>query len=194
MGATGGIGEKRERPLHDVGAPHDEAGRLLIQASTGDTEAFQRFYQLNVDDVTRYVASRSSSSDVEDLVADTFVLAFHKAASFRDQGRPAKAWLITIAKNRLVSHHRSRRRRASLNADELTVPSVEERTIERDQGLGVMGHVSRLPANQQEVLRLRFVDELSVSACASALGVSEGAVRASTFRALSALRRRVDLQ
>lgn len=167
----------------------ESAGRLLMEAGRGDTDAFRRFYELTFDDLTRYVSSRVKPSDVDDMVAETYLRAFSSADSFRNQGRPALAWLVTIARNRIATHHYETGRRLRPSADERGIPSVEEQSINAEEHREVLDNLAKLSPRHREILQLRFIDNLPVPVCALELDMSEGAVRAITFRALSALRR-----
>ncbi len=172
----------------DSGTTDENPRALLLRAGTGDTEAFHRFYISTVDDVSRYVASRADAGSTEDIVAETYLRAYRSAASFTDRGTPAIAWLITIARNQIATHYRRSSRQVRPNADERTVPSTEERSVLSDEHAAVLRDLQQLSPRYQEILRLRFIEDLPVAVCADELEIGEGAVRALTFRALNALR------
>lgn len=189
MGGTGAEGtEAAWRRRDDEGT--ELPRHLLLRAGQGDVDAFNRFYRLTVDDLARFVAGRVPAGDVEDLVAETYLRAFRGAGGFSDRGKPALAWLVTIARNQIAGHYAKQARSIPPAADARTVPSVEDRAEIKAEHEEIRDQLDELPARYREVLRLRYVDELPVAVCAAHLGMSEGAVRALTFRAVSALRRR----
>lgn len=177
----------RDVPTETHPEPH---GELLVRTAAGDAVAFQRFYCETNDLIRRYVASRVDIDDVEDLVADVYVKAYRGAGRFRPQGRPAAAWLVTIARNTVATHHRSRsRRRLGPTGDDRLERGVEEQLVERDDEAALLMALAELSPIHQRVLTLRFFDECSVAECASRMAMTDQAVRAMTYRALQSLRR-----
>lgn len=177
----------RDSPTETHSEPH---GELLARTAAGDTAAFHRFYCETNELIRRYVASRVDGNDVDDLVADVYVKAYRGAGRFKPQGRPAAAWLVTIARNTVATHHRSRsRRRLGPTGDDRLERGVEELLMERDDQAALLMALAELSPAHQQVLKLRFFDECSVADCASRMAMTDQAVRAMTYRALQSLRR-----
>jgi RNA polymerase sigma-70 factor (ECF subfamily) len=165
---------------------------LVAAAAAGDQLAFRKLYDLVFTDVERFIAGRVGAAHVEDLVAETFLRVYRSAGSYQDRGRPVVAWIITIARNVVASHHRAHaaaKRSPSGLADQRTVASIEELTVERSDREQVLAALANLPQRQREVLTLRFLDGYSAQRCAAELDLTDEGVRALTYRALKALRR-----
>jgi RNA polymerase sigma-70 factor (ECF subfamily) len=98
------------------------------------------------------------------------------------------AWLFRIASNALADHWRERARQAP---DAPPDPPDSRELEEIEQRIALYRHVEQLPDVQQQVIRMRFVDEKSIREVATALGRSEGAVKQLQLRALENLRKRM---
>ena len=133
-----------------------------------------------------------------DLMAETFAKAYEKRGDFRGAtDEQAAAWLWRIARNELARFWRSHKvETAALDrlGLERPEPSDEEfREIERLTALDTVRlHMEQalgmLPADQREVIRLRFVERMEYPEIAAQLGVSGEVVRARVSRGLKALR------
>jgi len=160
---------------------------------------FEDFYNSLHPMVLRYFARRTRDSESAfDLAAETFAKAFEKRDDFRgvthDQ---ALAWLWSIARNELARYYRSRTvELAALQRVGLERPAPTEEELRRVEELTaeelVREHMelalSLLPAEQREVMTMRFVDELSYLEIARTLDVSYDVVRARVSRAIRTLR------
>lgn len=147
-------------------------------------------YSTTVDDVQRYIAKRSWPDDVDDLVADTYVRAFRSINSYTDEGLLIN-WLTTIASNVIKSRWSKEERRRQLRptlADERTAISVPERVAERDDARRIRDCLSGMREQDRRVLELRFVHGKSAAEAGDILGLSAGAVRTRSYRALQELR------
>ncbi|CAH2717571.1 hypothetical protein BACCIP111895_04785 [Neobacillus rhizosphaerae] len=58
-------------------------------------------------DVTNYLVYYTGSSDVEDLVQETFLRAFRAFSRFKNDSSP-KTWLISIARNTAIDYYRKK--------------------------------------------------------------------------------------
>ena len=75
---------------------------------------------------------------------------------------------------------------------ERTQPSAESGAVEHETYAEMLTAVRGLPARQREALVLRYYLDLSEAQTAEAMGVSPGAVKSHTSRALAALRRTME--
>lgn len=91
-------------------------------------------------------------------------------------------WVYRVALNRL----RRTARRSQLEATLLRF-RPERPAPQPGEALEVWDAVGRLPARQRDVVLLRYVVDLPEAAIAEALGISRGAVSATTAKARAAL-------
>ena len=124
----------------------------------------------------------------EDVVQDAFI-AMH-ANWRRLRGRGSAAWYLRqCVVNRSGSVLR-RRRVAERQAPQPLpdMPSAEEVAFERMERSAVIAALLRLAPRQREAIVLRYYADLSGTQIAAVMGISLGAVKRHTNRALSALR------
>jgi RNA polymerase sigma-70 factor (ECF subfamily) len=166
---------------------------VIERARTGDRAAFGELYDTHVDAVYRYVLYRvREPSDAEDLASEVFTRAFANIHRYRWQGKSFLAWLYTIARNAVTD--RRRRERPTVDLDDAygvaeEGPTAHDRAVRGEQVDALRGAVKHLTTEQQEVLVLRFVENMSSRQVAKVLGKNEGAIRALQFRALGRLRK-----
>jgi len=166
---------------------------VIERARGGDRGAFAELYDTHVEAVYRYVLYRvREPSDAEDLTSDVFTRAFANIHRYRWQGKSFLAWLYTIARNAVTDRRRRTRPTVELdNAYGLAQdgPTAHDHAVRGEQVDALRGAVKYLTSEQQEVLALRFVENMSSRQVANVLGKNEGAIRALQFRALGRLRK-----
>jgi len=166
---------------------------VIERARNGDRAAFGELYDTHVDSVYRYLLYRvREPSDAEDLTSEVFTRAFANIHRYRWQGKSFLAWLYTIARNAVTD--RRRRDRPTVDIEDAyglaeDGPTAHERAVHGEEVDALRGAVKYLTSEQQEVLVLRFVENLSSRQVAKILGKNEGAIRALQFRALGRLRK-----
>ena len=170
--------------------------RLIQRAQQGDRQAQGELYERHVDPIYRYVRTRVRDDAVaEDLTAEVFIKALEGLSEYEARGYPFQAWLYRIARARTVDYWRRQERRREVALEE-TLPTEgshpEELVEMQDQWGRAMDLVAQLTDDQQDVLILRFIGELTLSEVAEALGKTTGSVKSLQHRALASLARLLD--
>jgi RNA polymerase sigma-70 factor (sigma-E family) len=124
----------------------------------------------------------------EEVVQDSFVAMHDNWRRLRDSDK-ALPYLrrCVVNRSRSVLRHRvvvDRNTQPSLP----DAPSAEQGAIALLERSAVIAALHRLPARQREAIVLRYYAEFSEAQIASAMGISRGAVKSHTARAMSALR------
>lgn len=160
-----------------------------IRSSAPDFEqAFVAFYDETKAEVYGFLLARCADTGLaEDLMADTYLAALD--AMRRSDQRLTVGWLITVARRRLIDHWRRRTSHRS-KLQRLASNRRTSRTTELDEhDTTVLDALGSLPTRQRAAVTLRYVDELSVSEIADALGVEYKAAESLLSRGRASLRR-----
>ncbi len=167
---------------------------VLTLASQGDREAFGLLYERYIDRIFNYVYYRTGNlHDAEDLTARVFQRAMNHIKNYTDRGVPFSAWLYRIAHNLVANWHRDRSRRQEIPINDVPVlPSKgdhPERNLVRSQEEeSLLKLIRRLPGERQNLLILKFVENMSNVEIGEIMGRSEGAVKSLYHRTLLSLR------
>jgi len=180
-------------PRIEIGSP--EADALVRDAIDGDTDAFALLFRVTLPSVYRYLFGRCGDAALaEDLAQDSYLRAMRAVrSSFSGGSSEFLAWLIRIARNRFLDHVKSGRVRWEVVVEEtpITLASGDPETeaLSTVESGDLKRALTRLTADQQEILFLRFFQGLAITEVAMATQRTEGAVKALQFRALRALAR-----
>lgn len=167
---------------------------ILVLASQGDQEAFGALYARYVERIFNYVYYRTGNvHDAEDLTARVFYRALHHIQHYTDRGVPFSAWLYRIAHNLIANWHRDRSRHQEIPLDDAPTLHYKGQAPEaalmqgQDQD-ALLKLIRHLPAERQQLLILKFVEQMSNAEIGQIMGRSEGAVKSLYHRTLLALR------
>jgi RNA polymerase sigma-70 factor (ECF subfamily) len=145
-------------------------------------------------DLLRYFARRVGADEASDLVAETMMAAWRRAAALPTDDEQARMWLFGIARNVLANAQRSERRRLRLaNRLRLLVSTVGDGPAP-DQGADVRDAIDRLPPDQADVVRLVHWDGFSLAEVAQLLDEPPTTTRSRYARAKESLRRALEPQ
>jgi RNA polymerase sigma-70 factor (ECF subfamily) len=167
----------------------------IIKAARQDPKVFGELYKLYVEQVFRYLFSRIGNvHEAEDVTAQTFLEAFESFDKFRQDGHFA-SWLFGIARNKAMDHFRRRDR--SSHVDEFNELPVEDyalvRMIKTEQEEALSKLIQTLPEEDRELLRLRFLADMSYPEIARFLHRNEDAVKKTTYRLLARLHSQLEV-
>ena len=153
----------------------------------GDASAWRAWYESEYAPLEGYVLWRCGSLRdlADDVLQETWLTAVRRIGHFDPEMGPFHSWLCGIAanvlRNQLRSRHRHTRRQEPLPKD-MGVATDRNRAERVAEALAV------LPERSERVLRMKYLDRLSVAEIAAATGESEKAVESLLSRARLAFR------
>lgn len=178
--------------------PADEEIRLVEAACGGDVEAFGALYQKYAERVFRYTAYRvRTPAEAEDLTAQVFLNAWKAISRYKHQEAPFLAWLYTIAHNQVINYSKSKVQNTAFTSidsahelvDNSRYNSPDERTDKLAEYEELRQAVLNLPTDQQQVIFLRYVEEMGHAEIGKLMGKPEVTIRGILFRAHESLRK-----
>jgi RNA polymerase sigma factor (sigma-70 family) len=140
--------------------------------------------------LTLYAAQLIGDVDrARDVVQETFIKL---CAQPREAvAHKLKAWLYTVCRNGALDVMRKEKRMSPI--EDYPEPAAPEATTieERDDAAGLLGALERLPANQREVIRLKFLHGHSYREISSLTSLTEGNIGFLIHTGLKTLRQRL---
>lgn len=168
--------------------------RQLVALAKEDKAAFGELYKRYLPKIYNYVYYRTGNvHDAEDLTAKVFFRALSHIGNYVEKGVPFQAWLYRIAHNLVANWHRDQGRRKIIALDEyvahpLKSEAPDRLTEEQEERNQLLEAVRRLPEDRQQLLLLKFVEQMSNAEIGAIMGRTEGAIKSLYHRTLLALR------
>jgi RNA polymerase sigma-70 factor (ECF subfamily) len=176
-----------------------DENQLIQQAKDGIAEAFGELYERHLQAIFHFLFARlNNRHDAEDLAEDVFVKAYNSLPSYHERGIPFRAFLLRIARNSLIDHYR----RNGYSPRHVSIEDVQLHDRESnpvDIAGSKLDHkelrevLEQLRDDYQEVLVLRFVNDLSTKETAKIMKRSTGAVRVLQHRALASMQKLLEV-
>jgi RNA polymerase sigma-70 factor (ECF subfamily) len=180
-------------------AANDGSDGSVIERSWETPDTFAVIFDRYADDIHRYIARRLGSDTADDLMAETFVIAFQRRRRYDLAHAHARPWLYGIATNLIGRHRREEARRLRALSRMAAMPPGQqdggpEHTVTEKLDAGgthgaLAGALAELPARYRDVLFVIAWGDLDYEEAAQALGVPVGTVRSRLHRARTRLRR-----
>jgi RNA polymerase sigma-70 factor (ECF subfamily) len=150
------------------------------------TERFEHVFRANHAAVVAYVRRRAARDVVDDVVGETFLVAWRRLDRVPDQALP---WLLAVARNVLATQRRGAFRRDALLLRLHREPGGQQGV---DAGDGADGRIAaalaKLAPKDREALTLIAWDGLAPHEAALVLGEAPGTFRVRLHRARTRLR------
>lgn len=155
-------------------------------------DLYNRFYR----DVYAYCRRRTTAERVDDVVAETFLVAWRRIDQV-PRGSEVLPWLLGVAYRVLGTQwrgsSRSKKLGRKLNAIGRETPMTpDELVVMHEQSRIVLAALERLNATDREILRLAAWEELPQPDIAVTLNISVGAVRQRLYEAKKHLAKEYD--
>jgi RNA polymerase sigma-70 factor, ECF subfamily len=150
-------------------------------------ERFERLYTTHYASVLAYALRRAPRAEADDVVAETFAIAWRRLADVPEEARP---WLYEVARRVLANRRRAEERRSALLDRLRQAPATASRSTDELRALATA--FAALPEHEREALALVTWEGLSTAEAARAAGCSDVAMRVRLHRARRRLRRWLD--
>jgi RNA polymerase sigma-70 factor (ECF subfamily) len=153
-----------------------------------DQRRHDALFRTHHDAVWRYAVRRVGDAAAEDVVAETFLIAWRRLDAVPDHELP---WLFGVARKVIANQRRGQRRLANATARlaHEPEPSDAEPGEPEVPADAVLAALATLGERDQEALRLVYWDGLSAADAARALGCTAVAMRVRLHRARGRLER-----
>lgn len=150
---------------------------------------FERVYDDHVWSVYGFLAYRVRSRELaEDLTQTTFEHALRAWGRFDPRKASERTWLLVIARNVLIDHHRKRREDPVGEIDERKLPLIEGPELRLGTSPDLLAALQQLGDRDREVVALRFGGDLNGPEIAALLDLSVANVQQILSRSLRRLR------
>lgn len=180
-------------------AQDEHLSRLMARAQQGDSSAYVTLLRAITPRVRQLVRARRGflgESDVEDVVQEV-LLSVHAVRATYDPARPLMLmpWLSAIVRHRLADAGRRHVRQGAheIGVDDLDVTFQAPVANSREETFGDPDALARaiqaLPPGQRQAVELLKLRELSLKEASAVTGMSIGALKIATHRAIASLRR-----
>lgn len=183
--------------MDDRASADERLGQLMRAAQGGDGAAYRELLEAIAVRIRRVASGRTfgGADGIEDLVQDV-LLSVHAVRATYDPERPFMPWLFAIVRHRLADRARRYYRQgahelaaedAGVTFDELAAKIDEEGSGPDVQALSAA--IRALPPGQRQAIELLKLQELSLKEASARTGLSVGALKLATHRAMTSLRR-----
>lgn len=166
---------------------------LIREAQDGDHSSFGKLYDHYISPIYRFVMVKvNHKPDAEDLTHEVFLSAWQNLKGYKFQGFPFSSWLYQIARNKVIDHYRTKKNHSSIDeVDEnlFEIVGALEGGLDKSIALETVKEaIASLSPDQQDVIVMKFIEDLSNEEIAAALKKSDGAVRLLQHRAVNNLK------
>jgi RNA polymerase sigma-70 factor, ECF subfamily len=171
------------------GAREHHERELLKRIGGRDRQALRELYELYYQRLVRFLRRRTRRQDlVDEVINDTFMVVWDKAAGFRGDSR-VSTWIMGIANRRWLSLLRT-----EVRARERLAPATSEEPYVRDSAdqcdlAELLGRaLASLPSDQRTVLELTYYVGHSCGEIAAIMDCPINTVKTRMFHARNKLR------
>ena len=164
--------------------------RTVLSVGDADREHFVRLFDACAPNVYAYARTRLAPADAQDVVAETFLVAWRRRSDVPEHALP---WLLVVARNTMANRWRRDRRQAqvidaSAALADIASPATapDQSVVERIAMLDALAELSEL---EREAVLLIAWQGLSVADAARVCGCSRRAFEARLTRGRARLAR-----
>jgi RNA polymerase sigma-70 factor, ECF subfamily len=167
--------------------------QLIIEAAKENPERFGPIYDKYYKQIFGYVYQRMESKDAAfDLTSQVFLKALTNLRKYEFKGVPFASWLYRIAHSEVMQSFRDQKSQRVINADvgdlRHICEEVEEAYREEYQSI-VMKIVRDLPAEELQLIEMRFFEKRPFKEIAEILNLTETNAKVKMYRILERVKK-----
>jgi len=174
----------------------------LVDRAKNSSEAFGELYNVYYDQIFGYALRRIADIDVaKDITSEVFFKALKNIGEFQWRGVSYSHWLYRIANREILDHYNKRKRETSYEVADADNTALQEELIaaqneinKHDEYLDLQSYISKLPPKYQEVITLKYFEDLSIAEITQILQKPEGTVKSLLHRGVEQLRKIMESQ
>lgn len=172
---------------------HESAEQLIINiAQNNCRESYKLLFSQFAPKIKSFMIGQGvKANEAEDIAQDTMLKIWRKAQLFDPKKAKASTWIFTIARNLQIDAIRKQKRHDRFNNEiqsEIYESDTAEKMISEQSASQVKEVIKQLPAEQLQVLKLSFYEDLSHSQIAQSLSIPIGTVKSRLRLALGRLK------
>ncbi|RAJ08882.1 RNA polymerase sigma-70 factor (ECF subfamily) [Chitinophaga skermanii] len=171
-----------------------EESALLQSFAAGDEQAFSVIYQRFYKGLMVFALRFVESTTAEDIIAETFIKLWQTKNEFQSLGQ-LHQWLRITLRNACLNHIRQdknaseRQQELLYLSDEAIDYQFSTAHLYANLHTRIIQEIEKMPKQQQTILKLFFVEEMSNADIAQQLNISVQAVKNQKVTALKVLRK-----
>lgn len=174
----------------------DGEKKLIKRAIKGEAQAFGLLYDHYQPQIYRFIYLKvSHREEAEDLTHQVFFNSWSRMADYKHRGFPFSSWLYQIARNEVIDYYRTKKSHLDIEdviSEDISLPDFDDSiqiTIDvKIDTEKVKEAIKLLKPIEQDVIILRFVEDLSPSEVATVVDKTSQAVRIIQHRAIKSLK------
>lgn len=170
-----------------------EEKKLLYRVSVlKDADAYATIYDTYVEKIYRFIFFKVSSvQEAEDLTSEVFLKVWQYLISEKGKEVAHLSGLIyRTARNSVIDSYRERARKPTSpldDAEQAADESITDTIHEKEEYRLLLNSIKQLKQEYQEILLLRYIEEMSITEMADILDKKKSAVRVLLHRATKKL-------
>jgi RNA polymerase sigma-70 factor, ECF subfamily len=179
--------------------PTQSDADLIRLAQQGELNAFTELYDRFMPSVYNRVRYVVPEVDVEDVTQEVFITLMKSLHSFKGNAQ-FSTWLRTLTNRRVADYYRKRNpsSEATLATDisetnpgDISGLQIPSHTHQSDNQIILREAMRALPDHYQEIILMRFAEDLKFQEIAETQGISLDAAKSLFRRAIAALRSQI---
>jgi len=171
----------------------EDEQKLVERAKEGESSAFGLLYDYYLPKIYRFVLVKvGQREEAEDITHLAFLKAWENINRYSNRGYSFGSWLYQIARNTITDYYRGGTS-SQISLEDAAEPESDEPRPGHDldtkaEYVKAINLIGKLGEMEQDVVIMRFVNDMPLREVAKAVGKSEGAVKLIQHRAMKKLK------